>query len=336
MAALALGAFALCATGRAALADCSRPGNAAEVFFITDREPVSDAQLFSGERGLTKTRDAIVSRGIIWNAAERKTLRSCASEKSFLSALKSGFSSQRGRQVLLYVHGYYTTFRQAVGDALTLQRTLRFPGPVIVYSWPSKVTSRLTYVNDEANAGWSAVHFRKLLATLETTFPGMPISFAAHSLGARFAADALDFIHHGRCVTCVGRTALFAPDVDTDTLRTGLAAAGRCNGRPLASSNVSAPVTLYVSNKDVALRQSQRIHGHQRAGQAASEMLLCKGVDTIDVSYYKSSDKLGHAYQSDTRIAGDVRDAFAGVSPSSPQRKLVKASREAGTYYELR
>jgi esterase/lipase superfamily enzyme len=95
-------------------------------------------------------------------------------------------------------------------------------------------------------------------------------------------------------------------------------------------------VTLYVSNNDLALRESQRLDGHQRAGQAGSQLLLCGGVDTIDVGYYKSSDKAGHSYQGDARIVDDVREAFAGVSPDASRRKLTKATRPGGTYYELR
>ncbi len=316
-------------------ADCT-PRTSAHVFFVTDRQPLGDAQLFSGERGLNKDRDAILTYGTLAPPARRETLRLCASEKAFLAALKTGFDAKRGRRALLYIHGYYTSFLRATDDALVLQRALHFPGPVIAYSWPSKVTSRLTYVNDEDNAGWSAVHFRALLATLLTAFPGIRLSFAAHSLGARFAADGLDFMRHGTCPKCVGRALFFAPDIDAETLRTGLTGAGRCSGRPPAAPGASAAVTVYVSNKDLALRQSQRLHGHQRAGQAGSEMLLCGGVDTIDVGYYKSSDKLGHGYHVDRRVTDDARAALAGASPASRGRKLQAASCGGGPYYELR
>ena len=330
--ALLLGFFAT--AGRAS-AGCTAPKNA-HVFFVTDRAALNDDQLFSGERGLTKTRDAVFTGGILTQPIDRAALQRCASRDDFYSALQSDFEPKRGRQIVIYVHGYYTTFRRAADDAFAIARTLRFPGPVIVYSWPSKVTSRLSYVNDEDNAGWSGVHFRDVLTTLLKKYPGMPISFIAHSLGARFVADGLDFIRHGTCPKCIGRALFFAPDIDTDTLRTGLTAAGRCSGRPPLRPAHAAPVTLYVSNKDVALRQSQTLHGHQRAGQAGSELLLCNGVDTIDVGYFKSSDKFGHSYHTDKRVTDDARDAFAGLSPASPQRGLTKASRDDGTYYELR
>ena len=326
----------LLVTSAAVSADCKPPPKQAHLFFVTDRAALDDDQLFSGERGLTKERDAIVTRGVITQPVNRKAVLRCNSRSEFLASLQSDFDPKRGRQVLIYVHGYYTTFRHAVRDAFAIAETLRFPGPIVVYSWPSKVTSRLSYINDEDNAGWSSVHYRNLLATLLTAYRGMPISFIAHSLGARFVADGMDFIRHGTCPKCVGRAVFFAPDIDGDTLRTGLTAAGRCSGRPPLAPANSAPVTVYVSNKDRALRQSQNLHGHQRAGQAGSEMLLCNGVDTIDVGYYKSSDSFGHSYQVDKPVIDDARAAFDGVSPASPKRKLTRATRESGTYYELR
>jgi esterase/lipase superfamily enzyme len=72
------------------------------------------------------------------------------------------------------VHGFYTTFRRAAQDALALQKTLRFTGPVIVYSQPSKVTSRLAYINDDNNAVWSSVHFREFLSALLDAYGDCP------------------------------------------------------------------------------------------------------------------------------------------------------------------
>ncbi|MEO6913463.1 MAG: alpha/beta hydrolase [Candidatus Baltobacteraceae bacterium] len=319
-----------------ALADCQPAQSLPGVFFVTDRQPLSDEQLFSGERGFTQARSALVSRGVVSSPVSKRTERRCSTDAAFLNALGKNFDSKRGRQILVYIHGYYTTFKTAAATALTIQQSLRFPGPIIVYSWPSKVTSRLAYINDETNAGWSMVHFRNFLATLRSKYPNAVISFAAHSLGARFAAEGIAYMRHTGCANCLGWVVLFAPDVDSDTLRSELAAAKLCTGPPRAKPKDSAQVVLYVSNKDLALRQSQQVHGHQRAGQAGTEMLLCNGVDTIDVSYLKSADKAGHSYQVDPPVLMDARQAFAGVSPMSAARKLKSVARTGKVYYELK
>jgi len=65
-------------------------------------------------------------------------------------------------------------------------------------------------------------------------------------------------------------------------------------------------------------------------------MIVCNGVDTVDVSYHKSGDKAGHSYQVDPKVMRDASLALSGVPPTSPVRKLVQAKRPDGVYYELR
>lgn len=333
---ISMALFLLALGSLPALAACQTAVSVPSVFFVTDREPLKDDQLFSGQRGQSPDGDALITRGLLSSPVGKRSERLCSTEAAFFAALTKSFDLKRGRQVLIYVHGYYTTFRSATENALTMQRALRFPGPVIAYSWPSKVTSRLTYINDETNAGWSMVHFRNFLAALRLKYPTAVISFAAHSLGAGFAADGLGYLRHAGCSNCIGRTLLFAPDVDTGTLRSELAAGKLCNGPPLSKPTTSARIVMYVSNKDLALRQSQKVHGHQRAGQAGSEMLLCSGIDTIDVSYFKGADKAGHSYHIDAPILNDARHALAGDSPATIARHLTRVARSGKVYYELR
>jgi esterase/lipase superfamily enzyme len=318
-----------------ASAECSPAPAKDAVYFVTDREPVTDDQFFTGERGIMPSRDAIVTRGIMTESPEGTFFEErCSSEKAFLAAL--GQSLSANRQIMYYIHGYYTTFRQAVSDALQVRKGLGFKGPTILYSWPSKVTSRLAYIKDEANAYWSIPRFRRLVATVEERYKKVPVTMISHSLGSRFAADAIETLRRGPCPDCLKKAIFFAPDIDADTLHSDLAETGLCHGRPPTEPSSSAPVTVYVSNRDVALRQSQKLHGFERAGQAGSEMVLCGGADTIDVSYYKSVDKAGHSYQVDPRILEDAKLVLAGVSPRDARRKLGLADRERGQYYELR
>jgi len=326
---------AVAALRAAASAECAPAPGAKAVFFVTDGVRMGGDNFYRGVRGITARRDAVVTRGIMIQTGDG-TYREdrCSSESAFLAVIAKSVSANP--KLLVYVHGYYTSFRQAVRDAIAVRAGLKFAGPAILYSWPSKATSRLAYVKDEANADWSIPRFRRLAATFETRFKTLPVYVTSHSLGARFAADALETYRRGACPTCIRRAAFFAPDIDADTLHSDLAETGLCHGRPPTKPAAASLVTIYVSNKDLALRQSQTLHGFERAGTAGSEMVLCGGADTIDVSYYKSSDKVGHSYQTDTRILDDARAAFAGVSPADPSRKLTIATRDRGQYYELR
>ena len=118
-----------------------------------------------------------------------------------------------GKWLSVYVHGYYTTLPDtAVETALALQKGLQFPGPVIVYSWPSRKTSVLAYGTDEANAEWSMPHFKSFLGKINKAFPGMPVSLAGYSLGSRFVTNGIAFFRREGCNGCFGRAVLFAPD----------------------------------------------------------------------------------------------------------------------------
>jgi len=163
----------------------------------------------------------------------------------------------------------------------------------------------------------------------------MPVSFAGYSLGSRFVTDGIAFYHRDGCNNCFGRAVLFAPDVSTADLRSALTSSDLCSGKPAPDPVASAPVLLYVSNNDKALRQSERVHGNQRAGQAGGDLILCSGVNTVDVSYLKNGGDAGHGYVLEPRVLQDAAAAFAGIPPTSPKRDLKQVSRTGGLYYEL-
>lgn len=328
---LAIGfALFVCAPARA---ECV--ATQASVFFVTDREPLDDNQLFSGEWGTDSNHKPVVTFGVLSSPVNKSNESRCSSQEAFIKAIRSQFVPKRPRQVLVYVHGYYTSFVTGVETAIALKKGLHFQGPFIVYSWPARKTSVLAYRTDEANAKWSMPHFITFLGKVNQAFAGMPVSFAGYSLGSRFVTEGIDYERRAGCNNCFGRAVLFAPDVFTADLRSALASADLCSGKPLQHPVASAPVLLYVSNDDRALRQSERVHGNQRAGQAGGDLVLCNGVDTEDVSYLNTGGKNGHGYITDFRVLQDAAAAFAGISPTSPRRGLKQVSRSGGVYYEL-
>jgi esterase/lipase superfamily enzyme len=319
-----------------ARADCAGTPAAGSVLFLTDREPLASDQFFSGERGKTAERRPILSYGSVAPGTDGTlAVRACSSPAAFYDAMRARFPNLKALRTLVYVHGYYRSFRDAAQTTITLQRALHFPGPVILYSWPSKVTSRLSYINDESNADWSIPHFVDFIGRLQKIFPLMKISLASHSMGARFQTAALLSLRHSPCPDCLGPSVYFAPDIDSDTLYDELVASRACAGKPALRPTAAAPFTLYISNRDVALRNSQQLHGHQRAGQAGNEIVLCSGVDTIDVSYVHGPDPAGHTYQVYPDVTADAAAALAGISPLSPKRNLKQVSRSNGVYYDL-
>ena len=195
--------FSLCALGLILLfcaparAECvAKPGS---IFFVTDREPLDDNQLFSGEWGTDANHQPVITTGVISMPVDKANESRCTSKQAFIDAVKSQFVKNRPRQLLVYVHGYYTSFVAAAETALALQKGLHFPGPLILYSWPSRKTSVLAYGTDEDNAEWSMPHFTRFLGEINKAFPGMPVSLAGYSLGSRFVTGGIAFFRRGGC-----------------------------------------------------------------------------------------------------------------------------------------
>jgi esterase/lipase superfamily enzyme len=63
---------------------------------------------------------------------------------------------------------------------------------------------------------------------------------------------------------------------------------------------LGAPITLYASSNDNALLASKKAHGGLRAGEAGQDMVILKGIETIDASN-TDTDLIGHSYYGDRR-----------------------------------
>ncbi len=246
----------------------------------------------------------------------------CSSKQAFIKAIQSQFVPQRPRQVLVYIHGYYTSFVSAVETALTLQKGLQFPGPVIVYSWPSRKTSLLAYGTDEDNAKWSMPHFTSFLGDINKAFPGMPVSLAGHSLGSRFVTEGIAFFRREGCSNCFGAPSCLRRTFSRLTCAARSRLQSYAPGSRERTPSLPRPCSCTFQTTTKHREDPKKYHGNQRAGQAGGDLILCEGVDTVDVSYLKSGGKAGYGYFEDPRVLQDAAAAFAGVPPTSPSRGL--------------
>jgi esterase/lipase superfamily enzyme len=70
--------------------------------------------------------------------------------------------SAGGHDVLVYVHGYNTSFETAALDAARLSDGVKFVGDTMVFSWPSRA-SLLDYGYDRESAMWSRDALQQVL-----------------------------------------------------------------------------------------------------------------------------------------------------------------------------
>lgn len=167
--------------------------------------------------------------------------------------------NNRGR-VLVYVHGYFNDFDDALQRGAILRGLYGGKVPTVVLSWPSRNRVQ-SYTYDAATIDWSQDHLDALLEQLAEMSDD--VTLVSHSMGARAvlrAVERLDLVDpaKGRKVR---RIVLASPDVDRDQmLREGGAIAR------LLAKREERKILIYVSKRDLALWASLDLHGYARLG----------------------------------------------------------------------
>src|SRR5205823_3705122 len=77
--------------------------------------------------------------------------------------------------------------------------------------------------------------------------------------------------------------------------------------------------TLYASSRDRALAFSEKVNGgHARAGTAGKNIVVAKGIETVDVSAV-DTNFIGHFYYGDNRSV--ISDLFYVIRGSPPAER---------------
>lgn len=224
--------------------------------------------------------------------------------------------------VLIFLHGYNTSFEDAARRTAQLAYDLKFPGVPMFFSWPSRAEEG-GYPADEATVEWSAPHFGELLRLALTGVGARKVHVIAHSMGNRALIDVLrDFdpssLPPGSAE--LRQVILAAPDIDADRFKQ---LAPRFTGK-------ASRTTLYVSSEDKAIILSRGFHDDARAG---GEVTIVDGIDTVDASQVRTSF-LGHSYFGSS-ILPDITDLIARDWPPGERLdRLRERSHEDGRYWE--
>lgn len=236
------------------------------------------------------------------------------------------------RNVLVFVHGYNTSFEDAARRTAQIAWDVEFPGVPMFYSWPSR-GSVAKYPHDETNVEWAQSNLRGFLRDIALNLDAEGIYLVAHSMGNRALTRA--FIDVGRELPA-DKLALFreviltAPDIDADVFRRDIA--------PQLVA-IGTSVTLYASSKDRALKASRAVHGKPRAGDSGGDLVVVRGMETVDASDIDTSViGLGHAYVAESRPV--LQDLFWLITDHkrAAQRFGLETLRNASgeTYWKFR
>jgi esterase/lipase superfamily enzyme len=197
------------------------------------------------------------------------------------------------RDVVVFIHGYDNTFDQTAEVAANLGATLKLPGVMAFFSWPSRGRQDpLNYLWDLTAVENSEEEIAGFLARLGRIAGPGRVHIIAHSLGAYGLLRALQSataraeilepkMHFGQIIFA-------APDMDERLFR-------RLVG---IIPKLAQRITLYVADQDMAVFASEFIHGDQRIGLLPSvpPVPILDGIDTIEVLGRRSRVELGHSY----------------------------------------
>lgn len=220
---------------------------------------------------------------------------------------------------IVFVHGYDTSFDNALYRTAQIAYDLHFDGAPFVYSWPSG-GAVASYTYDRESAEGSEPYLRQFLDLVVKETGAKTISVIAHSMGNKALLDVLkDMNSAAPKGVVVSQVILAAPDVDAD------------NFANLAQQikGFAKGVTLYAAANDRALLVSRNFWGHYRAGDVpATGPLVVAGVDTIDVTA-ASTDvfALNHSdYAQNNDLLTDIGKLIAtGLRPPDVRFNKLKA-----------
>lgn len=223
------------------------------------------------------------------------------------------------QETIVFVHGFNVSFSEAVHRAAQIKYDLKFPGSVVLFSWPagaeegflSTIDISGTYKANKLMAELARPAFSSFITRLTDT--RARVHLIVHSMGHEVVLPAL-----ASSSARVDQLILNAPDFALDDFQR-LAP---------ALSKISRRITLYCSPGDNALVASERVNSNRRVGRCSR----VPGVDVINVNEVDTPvlgfGGLGHGYYSGRAILTDVHQVLLGVDVR--RRLFVRTSSEYG------
>lgn len=226
----------------------------------------------------------------------------------------------------VFVHGYNTSFDDAVLRSAQLGYDLGIGQGIGLFSWPSKGSFK-HYPADVANAEASRYVLADFIEEFVSKTPDKKINLIAHSMGCRCLVGALEVLANRRVSVLrrIEQVILAAADVDAQIMpMQGKHIIGRCKR-----------VTSYVCEHDVALKVSGWLRSDPRVGLSPPTFVL-QGMDTIMVNDKNLGD-FSHGYFASSRDV--INDVFAVLKRNAnpdERHSLVSVTEGESVFWKMR
>ncbi|HAY05273.1 MAG TPA: hypothetical protein DCY26_01305 [Hyphomonas sp.] len=314
------------------------PFNRVKVLFATDRKDEGPKREFRHRFGSQRSSSGLSFGSVVVSGAANRQIGtqvtqglsfvdlSLLSQSQFLDEIGQSDSASK---LMIFVHGFYNTFEDAVARLALMVADTKFEGTAILYSWPSDGAIS-SYFADGTNAEWSEPKFFGFIESLLAVRRNVEVSILSHSMGARIVsrwADTTARTIAGEGISPIIKHLIFAaPDVDRDVFEM----------RVPSKKRLSETVTLYACSDDRALSISSHLHQGIRAGEGGSKILVRTEIDSVDVSSV-TADIAKHSYLSSSRaVLTDISEVVNKSLPPRQRQTLSPRERGGMTYWQMR
>lgn len=242
----------------------------------------------------------------------------------FVQRLSGELALSRSRDLLVFVHGYNSSFEDAAVRAAQVAADINFDGAILLFSWPS-AASVSAYVRDQQSARNAGFQLLRILRHHAVAAQPDRVALLGHSMGSEVIGKAFTLVGDTDVTPQLSQVVLAAPDVDARIFRREILPRLRTHAQH---------ITLYASSDDDALRASRVVNNTGRLGLGGDSLVVLDGMDTIDATRV-SADILGHTLFGNPGFLTDLAILLAdGKSPT--ERRLLPASKDGKTFYRFR
>lgn len=204
--------------------------------------------------------------------------------RAFVGAINRAVAQAGRNEVIVFVHGYNTTFAEGLYRQSQLAHDFALPAVSVNFSWPSGAKwDRYPY--DKESAVIAAADMSRTLALVARS-SATDVVVACHSMGCFLTLESLremSLRHDRELLKRLKAVVMLAPDIDIDLFRARL--------HEIGAQNI--PMYVFASRRDQALRLSARLHGGRpRVGMITDPTILADlPVTVIDVSAVRANKR---------------------------------------------
>ncbi|QAA81233.1 alpha/beta hydrolase [Aequorivita sp. H23M31] len=220
--------------------------------------------------------------------------REILQKDEFFPLLQQTIANSDENDAFIFIHGYNVAFDEAAMRTAQIAHDVKFGGAPILFSWPSRASLE-GYFSDEDNVVYSQSDMIQFLKDVREKTGAKKLHLIAHSMGNRALTAALVELQRENNFEDFQFTQIIlaAPDIDAQIFCKDIA--------PKLAGSSNGQITLYVSEKDNALRASRSFRKNlRRVGDGGADIVCAKGIETIDASDI-DTDLLGHGYFAQTK-----------------------------------